>query len=52
MSLPTPCFVAALQGARSFFDVIQGWRDLRPLTPGYSLQPLRGCRCLNWAAHL
>jgi hypothetical protein len=25
-----------------FSNLIQGWRDLQSLTPGYYLQPLRG----------
>jgi len=28
--------------ARKYLLLIQGWRDLRSLTPGYPLQPLRG----------
>jgi len=34
--------IAPLQGAEELSDTIQGWRDLRSLTPGYCLQPLRG----------
>jgi len=34
--------IALLQGAEILSDVIQGWRDLRSLTPGYYLEPLRG----------
>jgi len=35
-------FIAPLQGAENFSNLFQGWRDLRSLTPGYFLQPLRG----------
>ena len=35
-------FIAPLQGAEIFSNPIQRWRDLRSLTPGYYLQPLRG----------
>jgi len=30
-------FIAPLQGAEKLSDLIQGWRDLRSLTPGYCL---------------
>ena len=34
--------MAPLQGAEMSSNTIQGWRDLRSLTPGYFLKPLRG----------
>jgi len=34
--------IALLQGAEILSDVTQGWRDLRSVTPGYYLEPLRG----------
>jgi hypothetical protein len=34
--------IAPRQGAELFSNLIQGWRDLQSLTPGYFLQPLHG----------